>query len=53
MFSSAFLNDGRYLLNEEKSMIIWSEELESRLRSSKEIFDHLPVLGVIDIKEEV
>jgi len=53
MFSSAFLNDGPYLLNERKSMIIWSEELESRLRSPKEIFDHLPVLGVIDIKENV
>lgn len=53
MFSSAFLRDGPFLLNEEKSMIVWSEDLESRLRSQKEIFDHLPVLGVIDIKEIV
>jgi hypothetical protein len=53
MFSSAFLNDGPLLLNEEKSMIIRGTDLELRLRSSKENFDHLPVLGVIDIKENV
>jgi hypothetical protein len=53
MFSSAFLNDGPLLLNEEKSMIIRCTDLELRLRSSKENFDHLPVLGVIDIKEDV
>lgn len=53
MFSSAFLRDGPFLLNEEKSMIVWSEDLESRLRSSKEIFDHLPVLGIVDIKEAI
>ena len=53
MFSSAFLKDGPFLLNERKSMIIWNDDLESRLRSTKEIFNHLPVLAVIDIKEEV
>jgi hypothetical protein len=53
MFSSAFLQDGPFLLNEERSMIIWNDDLELRLRSSKEIFDHLPVLAVIDIKEDV
>jgi len=53
MFSSAFLQDGSLLLNEEQCMIVLNEDLESRLRNSKEIFDHLPVLGVIDIKEAV
>lgn len=53
LFSSAFLNAGQFHINEEKSMIVWNEDLESKLRSSKEIFDHLPVLGVINIKENV
>lgn len=53
MFSSAFLNDGPLLLNEEMSMIIRSADLEERLRSQKDNFDHLPVLGAIDIMEEI
>jgi hypothetical protein len=51
MFSSAFFQNGPFLLNEGRSMIIWNEDLDSRIRSSDGIFDHLPVLSVIDVKE--
>ena len=50
MFSSAFLQDGPLTLVEEKSMIIRAPTLESKIKSRKEIFDHLPIMGVIGIR---
>ena len=52
MFSSAFLRDGPFVLNEEHSMIVRSDDLESRIRSSGEVLDHLPVAGIIDIRRK-
>lgn len=53
MFSSAFLNDGPFHLNEGRSMVVRSEELELRIRNNREKFDHFPILGVLDIQEAV
>ncbi len=52
IYSSAFLQGGPFVLNEDKSMIIRVADLESRIKSSSEIFDHLPVLGVVEITGE-
>ena len=50
IFSSAFLRDGPFVLNEEHSQIVRIESIESKMRKSSEIFDHLPVMSVIDIR---
>jgi hypothetical protein len=49
MFSSAFLGNGPLILNEEKCQIVRSESIESRMRST-DVFDHLPVMSVIDVR---
>ena len=53
IFSSAFLKNGLLRLNEENCIILRNEDLVSRIKSLKYKFDHLPVLGVIDIGEIV
>ena len=50
IFSSAFLRDGPFVLNEEHSRIVRIESIESKMRKSSAIFDHLPVMSVIDIR---
>ena len=50
MFSSAFLGDGPLVLNEEGCQIVRSDSIECKIRLSKSVFDHLPVMGVIDVR---
>ncbi len=50
IFSSAFLSGGPLYLNEDKSIILRTTELESRLQRAGDIFDHLPVVGTIDVR---
>ncbi len=49
IFSSAFLKDDIFSLNEYLTQIVRNTELENNLK--KGIFDHLPIMSVIDIKE--
>jgi len=48
IFSSAFLGHGNWHLNEELTGILDFAELRERVMDNKEIFDHFPVIGVID-----
>lgn len=51
IFSSAFLNGKSLSLNEALTQIVRSEELENLL-TGPSIFDHLPVISVIDIRSQ-
>jgi hypothetical protein len=48
IFSSAFLGKTEWHLNEELTGILDFSELRQRMMDNKEIFDHYPVMGVID-----
>ena len=50
MFSSAFLGDGPLILNEERCVIVRNNTMESRVRRSADVLDHLPVMSVIDVR---
>ncbi|MBX9432518.1 endonuclease/exonuclease/phosphatase family protein, partial [Ralstonia pseudosolanacearum] len=52
IFSSAFLNDKSMVLNEQQSGILVLPELRSKLLTRGEIFDHLPVIGTVDLRSE-
>ncbi len=53
LFSSAFLQNNTMTLNETLTQIINSDELELRIKNSQEIFDHFPVLSVINIRSNI
>ena len=48
IFSSAFLGNINWHLNEEMTGILDFEEYRVKMMDNKEIFDHFPVIGVID-----
>jgi hypothetical protein len=48
IFSSAFLNNTLWCLNEESTGIINIPEYCVKVTKAKEIFDHMPVMGVIE-----
>lgn len=50
MFSSAFLKEGPLTLDERYCQILRNDYLESAIKSSESIFDHLPVMGAINIR---
>lgn len=50
LFSSSFLGNKSWHLNERLTMIFKSEELLKSIYDSKSIFDHLPVLSAIERK---
>jgi hypothetical protein len=50
LFSKAFLGDGAWHLNESATAILRPDFLVSRLKDSQEIFDHLPVISLIERK---
>jgi len=50
IFSSAFLGSCEWQLNERLTKILHFPEYLAMIRNSKEIFDHFPVLGVIERK---
>jgi hypothetical protein len=52
IFSSAFLQDGSIVLNEQQSGILVPPTLRSKVLSRREIFDHLPVLGTVNLRSE-
>jgi len=51
IFSAAFFGESEWHLNEEHTKILQMQPLEGSICSSKEIFDHFPVLGVIEREE--
>lgn len=53
IFSSAFLNPSSMNLKEELCGIFAPSELRAKLLSRREIFDHLPVLGTIELRSEL
>ncbi|MEX3934824.1 endonuclease/exonuclease/phosphatase family protein [Paraburkholderia phymatum] len=52
MFSSAFLQDKSLSLRENLCGIVARPDLRARLLSRREIFDHLPVLGTVELRSE-
>jgi len=53
IFSSAFLQDGSMVLNEQQSGILVPPALRAKVLSRREIFDHLPVLGTVNLRSEI
>lgn len=52
IFSSAFLQDSSMCLNEELCGIVAPSELRAKIMTRREIFDHFPVLGTIELRSE-
>jgi hypothetical protein len=52
MFSSAFLNDGAIVLNEEYTRIVSTPELTMALRNRRQTCDHFPVLSVVTLRSQ-
>ncbi|CAN7160427.1 hypothetical protein LJR022_000141 [Paraburkholderia hospita] len=52
IFSSAFLADNTMVLREQQTGILVPPELRARLLARREIFDHLPVLGTVDLRSK-
>jgi len=52
IFSSAFLQDSSMCLNEELCGIVAPSELRAKVITRREIFDHFPVLGTIEVRCE-
>lgn len=52
IFSSAFLNESSMRLNERFCSVIAPAALRTRLLNRREIFDHLPVLGTIELRSQ-
>ncbi|WP_250509148.1 hypothetical protein [Caballeronia sp. GACF4] len=52
IFSSAFLQDSSLRLNEELCGIVAPSELRTKVMTRREIFDHFPVLGTIELRSE-
>lgn len=50
MFSSAFLTNQGMVLREGETGILAPPELRSKLLTRREIFDHLPVLGTVELR---
>ncbi|MCT7313279.1 endonuclease/exonuclease/phosphatase family protein [Ralstonia sp. CHL-2022] len=50
MFSSAFLSNQGMVLRERETGILAPPELRSKLLATREIFDHLPVLGTVELR---
>lgn len=48
MFSSSFLRETGFQLNEEMTCILNIAEHDNLILNKKEIFDHFPVMGVVD-----
>ena len=52
IFSSDFLGHSDWLLNEELTGILELQLLREKMMDNKEIFDHFPVIGIIDEVEK-
>lgn len=50
IFSSAFLRDRSLALSENLCGILTPADLCAKVRSRREIFDHLPVLGTVELR---
>lgn len=53
IFSSAFLRDDAMVLNEPCCGILVPTELRQKLANRRQIFDHLPVLGTIELRSKI
>ncbi|MET1532724.1 endonuclease/exonuclease/phosphatase family protein, partial [Burkholderia sola] len=52
IFSAAFLQEKSLSLNENLCGIVAPASLRAKLVSRREIFDHLPVLGTVELRSE-
>lgn len=50
IFSSAFLNDGSIVLNEEYTRIVSTPELTMALHNGAQTCDHFPVLSIVTLR---
>lgn len=53
MFSSEFLRDRSMVLDEASSGVLAFAELRTKVLNRREIFDHLPVLGTVELRSRV
>ncbi|WP_199637214.1 endonuclease/exonuclease/phosphatase family protein [Serratia sp. PAMC26656] len=48
IFSSSFVRDGKWFLNEEKTEVFYDDDFIKFIFSSKSKFDHLPIISSIE-----